>query len=120
MHEMQIRNGYGSELVTRAHEVVGEKESVNFDRDCLMSSVVHVERANECERERDCARAAPPRRVHSHRFLSALHSPLPRCVLRLCSRRSRETKMNSTMWREVFLSPPPFFFGLPLLYPDTK
>ena len=26
MHEMQIRNGYGSELVTRAHEVVGEKE----------------------------------------------------------------------------------------------
>ena len=28
MHEMQIRNGYGSELVTRAHEVVGEKECI--------------------------------------------------------------------------------------------
>ena len=61
MHEMQIRNGYGSELVTRAHEVVGEKECIYVIRD-LMSSVVQ-ERANECERERDCARArAPPRR----------------------------------------------------------
>ena len=63
MHEMQIRNGYGSELVTRAHEVVGEKECIyvisEFCQSDLMSSVLHRRQMNV---NVNVIARAPPRR----------------------------------------------------------